>query len=97
MSFFVKAINALPQFPQSATCSLVRLSPLLRLCQGRIPSRLNITLGQPFACFYELDDIKKILDDHDGRANPRQDPGPGGIHLVGPGHLQRCGAVGIGE
>lgn len=79
-------------------CLLVGLSTLLRLGgQDRIPPQFNIALGQPFARLDELDNVQNILDKHDGSTDARQDPRPGRIHLVGSGHLQRRGTVGVGE
>jgi len=61
------------------------------------PSSGNISLTQPFARLYELNDIDYLLACHDWKADAGQDPGHGTIHLVRSCHLKSACRPGVGE
>ena len=65
--------------------------------QAGSPPSLHVTLGEPPAGLDELDDVQDLLDGHDGETNARDDPRPERVHLVGAGHFEGSGAVGVRE
>lgn len=62
-----------------------------------LPSHLEVALGEPAAGLDKLDDVDGLLDGHDWEADASDDPGHERVHLVGAGHLEGGGAVGVGE
>lgn len=72
---------------------------LLGLGSGKtlLLAGLDIDLGQSLARVDELDDVDELLDEHEREADASNDPGDGGIHLVGSGQFESGGAEGIRE
>ena len=82
---------------ESRTNGCVPSSRLAPLQKPLLVARLHVALGQPSAGFDELHDVDQLFRRHHGKANPRDDPGPEAVHLVGPGKLEGAGAVWVGE
>lgn len=61
-------------------CLAFHLQPLLT----GFPSSFHVTFDEPPARGADLDDIRPLLEQHDGHADGSQDPWHGAVHLVCP-------------